>query len=220
MTLARGGQRVNIGCGRTPTPGWLNFDNSASVRFAKLTPVWRVLAALNALTPDQRSFVEFARTGRVRYADAARGIPLPDASVEALYASHMLEHLDRPEAARFLAEARRVLTRGGVLRLGVPDIARHIDRYLEDRNADRFVEATLLAADKPRSIAERLRTLVAGARHHHWMYDGASLCKLLAAHGFADPRIMPAGTTRIADPGELDLAERRGDTVYVEAVNP
>lgn len=26
---------MNIGCGRTPTPGWLNFDNSASVRFAK-----------------------------------------------------------------------------------------------------------------------------------------------------------------------------------------
>ena len=211
---------MNIGCGRTPTPGWLNFDNSASVRFAKLTPVWRVLAAMNVLTPAQRSFAEFARTGQARYADAARRIPLPGASVEALYASHMLEHLDRSEAARFLAEARRVLTRGGILRLGVPDIALYVHRYLEDRDADRFVEATLLAADKPRTVAERLRTLVAGSRHHHWMYDGASLCRLVAAHGFADPRVMAAGTTRIADPGELDLAERQGDTVYVEASNP
>jgi hypothetical protein len=31
---------------------------------------------------------------------------------------------------------------------------------------------------------------------------------------------MPAGTTRIADSGPLNLAERSPESVFVEAVNP
>ena len=27
--------RVNVGCGSSPTPGWVNFDNSLSVRAAR-----------------------------------------------------------------------------------------------------------------------------------------------------------------------------------------
>jgi hypothetical protein len=31
---------------------------------------------------------------------------------------------------------------------------------------------------------------------------------------------MPPGMTRIVDPGQLDLAERAAESVYVEAVQP
>jgi len=27
--------RVNIGCGQSPTPGWINFDNSLTVKIAR-----------------------------------------------------------------------------------------------------------------------------------------------------------------------------------------
>lgn len=47
-----------------------------------------------------------------------------DGSVAEIYASHVLEHLRyRDELPKTLSEFRRVLCRGGVLRLSVPDIA-------------------------------------------------------------------------------------------------
>ena len=52
------------------------------------------------------------------------------------------------------------------------------------------------------------------------MYDGPSLCRLVAECGFADVEVVPAGRTRLADPGCLDLREREIEGVYVEASRP
>ncbi|CAA9217761.1 MAG: hypothetical protein AVDCRST_MAG93-305, partial [uncultured Chloroflexia bacterium] len=52
-----------------------------------------------------------------------------DGTVDILYSSHMLEHLDRDSARRFLHEAYRVLKPGGAIRIVVPDFALLIDRY-------------------------------------------------------------------------------------------
>jgi hypothetical protein len=49
------------------------------------------------------------------------------------------------------------------------------------------------------------------------MYDGNSLSRLLQRHGFVDVEIMPAGKTKINEPGSLNLYERRTESVYVEA---
>jgi predicted SAM-dependent methyltransferase len=211
---------VNVGCGRTPTAGWINFDNSLTVRLARVPVLWTALEALHALTPAQRAFVEFARSHDIRYADAAKRLPLADGSVDALYTSHMLEHLDRGAATTFLAEAHRVLRAGGILRVGVPDLGHHVARYQATGDADRFLEAIMLSAETPRRPLDRIKALVVGARHHRWMYDGESLRRLLDARGFAGARITPAGTTMIEEPGGLDLAERDGETVVVEAVRP
>ena len=51
--------RVNVGCGRTPTPGWLNFDNSPSVRLAHL-PLGLVLS--RGLGRESRQFAEKANS--------------------------------------------------------------------------------------------------------------------------------------------------------------
>jgi hypothetical protein len=43
------GIRLNVGCGLSPTPGWLNFDNSPSVRVAGWPVLSSVLAGLGFL---------------------------------------------------------------------------------------------------------------------------------------------------------------------------
>jgi SAM-dependent methyltransferase len=110
---------LNLGCGRTLHPAWVNLD-------------------ANPVLPG------------VQRADLARGIPFGDASFDAVYHSHVLEHLERADAARLLAECRRVLRPGGLLRICVPDLEGIARAYLE-------------ALDRRRQAAP------GGAEAHEWM---------------------------------------------------
>ena len=62
--------------------------------------------------------------------DIRAPLPFASGSAAAVYHSHVLEHLDRPVAARFVAECRRVLQPGGVLRIAVPDLEGICRSYL------------------------------------------------------------------------------------------
>lgn len=56
-------------------------------------------------------------------------LPLPDNSVDLVYSSHTLEHLNDDAVARLLAEAHRVLKRGGTLLLKLPDFETILGAY-------------------------------------------------------------------------------------------
>jgi SAM-dependent methyltransferase len=60
--------------------------------------------------------------------DLREGIPLPDESVEDVYASHLLEHLTNSEAQEFLLEVKRILIIGGTLTTRQPH-QRHPTAY-------------------------------------------------------------------------------------------
>jgi len=55
-----------------------------------------------------------------------------DGSFDVVFASNLLEHLDRPLASRLLAESRRVLTPGGRLILMQPNFRLNPGRYFDD----------------------------------------------------------------------------------------
>ena len=129
----------------------------------------------------------------------------------------MLEHLDREEVLVFLKEAVRLIAPGGVIRLAVPDIRRKAEKYLNDGDADYFLSSTSMCVPRPRKIAERIRLLLVGTRHHQWMYDQTSLCRLLNNNGFVDAQGLKAGETTIANPEFLNLSERSDESIYVEA---
>jgi len=63
--------------------------------------------------------------------DLLAALPFETRSVDAVYAYHVLEHLDLHEARRFLAECLRVLAPGGWLRVSTPDFVGHLRAYLE-----------------------------------------------------------------------------------------
>jgi hypothetical protein len=118
-----------------------------------------------------------------------------------------------------LQEARRVLAPDGIIRLALPDLRRLAVGYLNGGDADVFLESTLLAPDHIRSKKYRFLHLIWGERHHLWMYDGASLIKILTTHGFRDAQILDAGKTTIPDPGMLNLGERIAESVYVRSAS-
>lgn len=207
---------INAGCGMTPIPGALNIDNSFSVYLSSHRMLFRLLRTLGLLSPENITCAEFSRTHEIVHMDCAH-MELPDDCADVVYASHMLEHLSRAQAAAFLAEAHRVLKPDGKLRLVLPDMRLLVEEYLSSHDCDRFVERTLLADETAPSFSARLRTLLFGYRGHRWMYDVPSVLTLLTANGFTDVRALPSGETTIPSPDGLDLFERADESLYVEA---
>lgn len=66
----------------------------------------------------------------VRAIDLSASLPFTDASTDAIYHSHVLEHLEPAAARRLLTECHRVLRPRGIVRVVVPDLAVHARCYL------------------------------------------------------------------------------------------
>ena len=90
-------RKIHYGCGPNLFPGWLNVD-SGTVR------------------PQGAASAEYQR------ANLARRHPFADESFDFGYAEDFLEHLSQVDSFTFLAEARRTLANGGVLRLSFPGL--------------------------------------------------------------------------------------------------
>jgi SAM-dependent methyltransferase len=180
--------------------------------------------------------------------DLRKGIPFADNSVDAVYHSHFLEHLDQPIARRFLAEVKRVLKPGGVQRIVVPDLEKlcsayvtHLQMCMDDGNHsgehDGYVaamieqmvrrEAVGTSQQLPRvRVFERLLRGDARAQGqtHQWMYDRINLPHLLLALGYRDVTVERYDTSRIPDwncyclDRNDDDREYKPESLYVEAV--
>lgn len=92
----------------------------------------------------------------------------PDASVDAIRASHVLEHFPHREIGGVVAEWARVLRPGGVLQIAVPDFAKISTAYLAGANmeTEKFLMGGQIdAADFHKALfdAERLKQIMARA---------------------------------------------------------
>lgn len=99
-------------------------------------------------------------------------------SVDLIYSCHSFEYFDRLEAVNILREWRRVLKRGGVLRLAVPDFENIIKVYLK-YNKD-LEHQGILGPLYGRWPIPGTKRIV----YHKTVYDFKSLKKLLEDNGF------------------------------------
>jgi SAM-dependent methyltransferase len=63
--------------------------------------------------------------------DLRRNFPFADGRFDAVYGSHVLEHLEPLAAARLLRDCHRILKPGGIARIVVPDLEAIARLYLE-----------------------------------------------------------------------------------------
>jgi len=84
---------------------------------SRIHPDWRNL--------DVNPYVEGVESWK-----ASEGIPAPSQSVDVVYHSHLLEHLQQEEGEDLIHECLRVLKPGGILRIVVPDLERICTDYL------------------------------------------------------------------------------------------
>lgn len=218
--------RLNVGCGSTVPSTWTNIDNSPTIWLAQHPLPWRLARFLRLVPADMADTPRWAP--RVILADARRYLPFPSGGVDAIYASHFLEHLSRGDAARFLREARRLLRPGGLLRIVVPDVASLVEGYRQaraagDRSAADRLFDNLWVVDKGLSrypvwlqpLKSFLRTDV-----HRWLYDEASLTALLEEIGFVEIRRRCYLESEIPEVEQVEDPDRLQGAVCLEARNP
>ena len=210
--------KINIGCGKSPTDGWMNFDNSPAIMLANSPVKFFFAKIFKLLNKEQIQNVNWNKNNKIIFVDAKKKIPLPNASVECIYTSHMIEHLSRDEAIFFLNESIRVLESGGILRIAIPDLKLVVSSYVKNQDADVFMEKIFVAPPPINNIKQKVSLFFNGYRHHQWMYDEKSLTKLIKTLGFRKIFICKPGETNIIDPGNLNLYERSEDSIYVEAL--
>jgi len=74
--------------------------------------------------------IDLADYTHIDYKHDVRTLPMfKDSTVDLIYASHVIEYFDTNEVTEVLKEWQRVLKKGGILRLAVPDFEAMIQVY-------------------------------------------------------------------------------------------
>jgi hypothetical protein len=207
---------VQFGCGLTTPATWTNFDASPTLRLQRIPLLGRLLTRGRAQFP-----------ANVHYGDVVRGLPIEPASCQAVYSSHVLEHLALEDCRTALRNTWKILQPGGLFRFVVPDFDFELHNYYlsgkEPQPALALVRATGLGrTTRPRGV-RRLATLVAdsvGNSRHLWSWDYKSMAVELEQAGFAGIHRVTFGDA--ADPRFRDVEEldRWNDCLGIECRRP
>ena len=114
--------------------------------------------------------------------------PVADCSVDAVWSSHNLEHLQRYEVPRALDEFFRVLRPRGVLLMTLPDLRQVAQLVVEDRLEDQAYTSPSGPITALDMIFGHTASLARGNRFmaHRTGFTALTLQKALAEAGFAD----------------------------------
>ena len=238
---------LNLGCGNktSNSPDVVNVDRSIYVRL-KHNPLLHPFVPI--LVRGERMKQYRSLSDNIVVHDLSRGLPFEDSTVDAVYHSHLLEHIDHHLAESFLLEVKRVLKPNGIQRIVVPDFEEAARLYLEhvavcesngaevDRH-DSYI-ATLIEQSVRRECAVTSQqppvrrffenVILGDARHrgetHQWMYDRFNLTALLTRLGFRHPQVEQFNTSRIPRWNEYGLdqnqagGEYKPESLYLEVL--
>ena len=209
---------INIGCGTHPINGWINYDYNKFIFVARISILYYFLRHSNILPEGYKLFMDQVVEKNIRFANAGKHIPEKDKSVNVVYSSHMLEHLDKEETHQFLIEIRRILVTGGIIRVVVPDFDKLVNEYSESNNPEKFIDDSCLVGKKPKTILKKIQYLIQGHGWHFNMYNKKTLVDLFKKNRFREIKIIDPGETRISNTDGLDLYVHLNHSIYLEAI--
>lgn len=228
---------LNLGCGLkiSNDANVINIDWSVYLRLSRI-PLVKYLATY-FLDNDRAKRIKSLSENIMVY-NLAHGIPFGENSVDAVYHSHLLEHLDASVALLFLEEIFRVLIPGGIVRIVVPDFELLVREYIANVEEcklkpelmfdhDQFlvplieqcVRREAYGTSQQSGIRRFLENFLFGdARRrgetHQWMYDRFNLQAKLQATGFTEIRVLEYNSSGIENWHCFGLDTNQDGTQY------
>ena len=210
MPLPTGAVALNLGCGLSIAPGWINIDNSPNARLARYPWIRWALWKLGILS-DRHYSVGWSDS--IQTYNLKKTLPYKNSSVDYVYTSHFVEHLELKDSQRLMSEVFRILKPGGIVRVVIPDLALGARQYVA------AIEANPDDANAAHEFVGWLQLNRPDLRDPHlWMYDAASLSGMLNQIGFSDVVVYEYRKGRVPDCDILD--NRPEDSLHLEAEKP
>ncbi|MEK7527699.1 MAG: methyltransferase domain-containing protein [Patescibacteria group bacterium] len=199
--------KINLGSGPDSAKGWENID-------------WGWLPWLGAFKIN-KVLVKFGFLGKeygvdwpkITFGDIRKSLLYEDKSVNFIYCSNVLEHLNYWETAGVVKESFRILKKNGVLRVVMPDLDILIKNYSDP---DVF-NNEYLGYEKKRFKTFKEKILEKFIRPHQWMFNEKSFRKVLSDGGFREIKFYKIGKGECPDLKKLDLPIHKDLCFYVEA---
>ena len=237
---------LNLGCGSKISlrPEVINIDWSIYLR-SKRNRLLRTIVPL--LIKGERKYRFNSLPDNIMVHNLAKMLPFDSNSIDVVYHSHLLEHLDKDPAKIFLLEVRRVLKSDGIQRIVVPDLEKACRDYIahisiseinddEASNHNSYVAAIIeqsvrreaSGTSKQKPLRKFIENVFLGdARRrgetHQWMYDRINLSVLLISLGYKNPKLQSFNTSLIPNWNHYGLdSDENGnqykpESLYIEA---
>jgi len=145
--------------------------------------------------------------------------PIEDEKLQYMYASHVITHMTFEEAINFLKNCYRVMKKGGVIRVPIPDLELWAKAYLENNRKflDRYYELALKGKDL-RTRGEIFMSHVHGW-NHKFAWDFETVKDILERAGFTNVAVKKHRETKLPNIEDIesDKEVRLLETKYIEA---
>lgn len=202
--------KLNLGCGNQIARGWINVDYSLGGMLAKI-PLF--------FTLNKRfKFFNLSWSSEILIHDLTKTFPWSNETVDEIYSSHTLEHLNKNQGRHFLKECHRVLKKDGIIRIVVPDLNSFVHSYLNGEIlAEDFIEKLRVLNDNSQKsyFKNKLAVFTQSLHSHKCMYDTQGLMRITSSIGFACQSKKPFESD-ISDIKTIELEDRTIEAVIVE----
>lgn len=198
--------KVHLGAFDQSVDGWMNTDVTPHMWVAKIPFVPLLLYKLRLIREEYYLKHQKKAFNKLHYLDITKKFPFAANSVNAVFSSHVIEHLSMNEVKSLIEEIHRCLVPGGICRVVVPDLEKIVNLY-NPEHPEKFISEIYEASPKGKYD-------VRGS--HHSAFTGPLLKKLFKAVGFKEVNELSYKVGKCPDLEKLD--NRPEESIFFEAI--
>lgn len=198
---------LNLGCGLEVHKNFINIDSSPHAFISKMPNFikhifYNLSEVKNYYSKDQ--YISLLEKNEFFHFNVADNIPVKNESIDAIYSSHLLEHLEKDIAIKLLEESYRVLKKKGIIRISIPDLD---------------IASKLLNTDDNEKILKKFFYTFENGNEfsrHRFMYNFTSIKKILLKCGYSQVNRCSFKKGMLEE--AFDLDNREEESLFLEAI--
>jgi len=135
----------------------------------------------------------------IYYLDATRPFPFPSSSFDFIFSEHMIEHISFVEGLKLLAECRRILRPGGVVRAATPNLRTILALIADSDGNEAYLRWAVQEFNLPKAPFPKAPGVINNffrAWGHQFIYDPEVLRNAMEQAGFGEIVQCEVGASR------------------------